>query len=107
MWLVDFKFGHCCGLESPRSGGCVEYECPPVKFCDLPLDSPAENLACDEALLDTAEAGFSGELLRVWEPQSYFVVLGYANKAASEANLEFCRQNAIPVLRRCTGGGAV
>ena len=38
------------------------------------LDSPAENLACDEALLDLCEE--SGvEILRFWESHQYFVVV--------------------------------
>jgi lipoate-protein ligase A len=76
-------------------------------LCDLTLPTPGENLACDEALLDLCEAGSAGELLRLWEPSSYFVVLGYANAAAAESNLEFCRRKVIPVLRRCSGGGTV
>src|SRR5438132_10884302 len=78
-----------------------------MNFCDLTLASPEENLACDEVLLDLAEQGVVDELLRTWEPSLYFVVLGYANKAAGEVNLPFCRHNNIPVLRRCTGGGTV
>ena len=76
-------------------------------FLDLTFSSPEENLACDEALLDSAERGSGFELLRVWEPVSYFVVVGYSNKASTEANLPFCKANDIPVLRRCTGGGTV
>jgi lipoate-protein ligase A len=78
-----------------------------MNFCDLTLESPAENLACDEVLLDLCEAGIADEVLRVWEPPNYFVVLGYGNRAAAEANLPFCRQNTIPVYRRSTGGGTV
>ena len=78
-----------------------------MKLCDVTLATPEENLACDEALLDFCEAGRGGALLRFWEPAHYFVVLGYANKAAAEVNLPFCAANRIPVLRRCTGGGAV
>jgi lipoate-protein ligase A len=74
---------------------------------DLTFPTPEENLACDEALLELCEAGEAGDLLRFWEPEKYFVVLGYANAAASEVNLDFCRENRIPVLRRCSGGGAV
>ncbi len=76
-------------------------------LCDLTLPSPEENLACDEVLLDLCESGAAGELLRFWEPAQYFVVVGYANKAGTEANLDFCAQNKIPVLRRCSGGGTV
>ena len=76
-------------------------------FCDLTFSSPEENLACDETLLESAERGPGFELLRVWEPMTYFVVVGYSNRAATEANLPFCKANDIPVLRRCTGGGTV
>jgi lipoate-protein ligase A len=78
-----------------------------MTYCDLSLPSPEENLACDEALLDLCEQGDSDEILRVWEPPQYFVVLGYADKAATEVHLPFCQLNTIPVLRRCTGGGTV
>ncbi|MCX6928274.1 MAG: lipoate--protein ligase family protein [Verrucomicrobia bacterium] len=78
-----------------------------MKLCDLTLGTPEENLACDEALLDLCEAGGSDELLRLWALPQYFVVLGYANKAATEVNLAFCGANGIPVLRRCSGGGTV
>jgi lipoate-protein ligase A len=76
-------------------------------LCDLTLPTPEENLACEEALLDSCEAGGSDEVLRFWESTKYFIVVGYANHAATEVNLPFCERNTIPVLRRCTGGGTV
>jgi|GraSoiStandDraft_4_1057263.scaffolds.fasta_scaffold508800_2 Lipoate-protein ligase A len=78
-----------------------------MNYCDLTFPTPAENLACDEALLDLCEDGLGSELVRTWEPSEHFVVLGYANKVASEVSQEFCDFNAVPILRRCTGGGAV
>lgn len=78
-----------------------------MKLCDLTLPTPEENLACDEALLEQCEAGPGGELLRLWEPAQYFVVMGYANRVATEVRLSFCQRRRIPVLRRCTGGGTV
>jgi lipoate-protein ligase A len=78
-----------------------------MKLLDLTLPSPAENLACDEALLDVAEAGNGGEILRFWEPREHFVVVGYANKVATEVNVVACEARGIPVLRRCSGGGTV
>jgi lipoate-protein ligase A len=78
-----------------------------VNVCDLSLASPEENLACDEVLLDLSEEGVSPAVLRFWEPTQYFVVVGYANRVASEVDLGFCERHEIPVLRRCTGGGAV
>jgi lipoate-protein ligase A len=78
-----------------------------VNYCDLTFPTPEENLACDEALLDLAEAGDANATLRIWEPIRYFVVLGYGNRLSTEVNSGFCRQNTIPILRRCTGGGTV
>jgi lipoate-protein ligase A len=80
---------------------------PQMNYCDITLPTAEENLACDEALLDLCEEGLPNDVLRFWEPSQYFVVLGYANKVVEEARREFCEFNGIPVLRRCTGGGAV
>jgi lipoate-protein ligase A len=77
-----------------------------MNFLDLTLPTPAENLACDEALLDSAEAT-GGEVLRFWEPRELFVAVGYANKVATEANVPACAENKIPIFRRCSGGGTV
>lgn len=77
-----------------------------MKLLDLTLGSPAGNLACDEALLHRSEAD-GGEFLRFWEAREYFVVVGYANQVETEVNVAACRARAIPVLRRCSGGGTV
>ncbi len=78
-----------------------------MKYLDLTLPTPAENLACDEALLAACDADSQQEVLRVWEAQETFVVLGYANRAAIEVNLPACDRLAVPVLRRTSGGGAI
>jgi lipoate-protein ligase A len=78
-----------------------------MELLDLTFPSPAENLACDEALLDAAEAGDGGEILRFWEPREHFVVVGYANRVTTEVNVAACETRGIPVLRRCSGGGTV
>jgi lipoate-protein ligase A len=78
-----------------------------MKCCDLTLASPEENLACDEILLDACETGALEGVLRFWEPTRYFVVVGYANQVMLEVNQAFCQQHDIPILRRCSGGGAV
>lgn len=74
---------------------------------DLMLPSPAENLAADEALLDRCEAGAGDETLLFWEPRETFVVVGYANKVATEVNVAACEAEGIPIFRRCSGGGTV
>ena len=77
-----------------------------MKLLDLTFSSPAENLACDEALLNWSEAD-GGEVLRFWEPREPFVVVGYANKVETEVNVEACAAKKVPIFRRCSGGGTV
>ncbi|HTV76055.1 MAG TPA: lipoate--protein ligase family protein, partial [Candidatus Baltobacteraceae bacterium] len=78
-----------------------------MRHLDLTLPSPAENLACDEALLDWREQNGGEEILRFWESPEPFVVAGYANKIATEVNVANCEVKKIPILRRCSGGGTV
>ena len=78
-----------------------------MQFLDLTLPTPAENLACDEALLDLCETESAPEILRVWQPPEHFLVLGYSNPAATEVNRDRAQLDGVPILRRCTGGGAV
>lgn len=75
-----------------------------MKWLDLTLPTPAENLACDEALLDLCDEGFEHEILRCWEPAQHFVVVGYSDRVEKEVNRAACR---VPVLRRTSGGGTV
>jgi lipoate-protein ligase A len=80
---------------------------PKMKRLDLPPQSPAENLAADEALLDWCETGQGDELLLFWEPRETFVVVGYANKVGTEVNVAACGEKDVPIFRRCSGGGTV
>jgi lipoate-protein ligase A len=74
---------------------------------DLTLTAPAEQLAADEAVLDACEAGLSDESMLFWEPRETFVVVGYANKVATEVNVSARQAKGIPIFRRCSGGGTV
>lgn len=79
-----------------------------MKYLDLTFAEPARNLACDEALLDWFEAQRPDDgLLRLWQPDNYFVVLGHSNHLASEVAPSTCAADAVPVLRRVSGGGTV
>lgn len=88
-----------------------------MRHLDLPPLSAAENLAADEVILDVCEAN-SGTgvppvhvtddgLLLFWEPRETFVVVGYANKVATEVNVPACEKARVPIYRRCSGGGTV
>lgn len=65
------------------------------------------NLALDEALLDAAEEGLSGETLRFWEAPAPFVVIGTAQELAKEADEAACAADGVPILRRASAGGCV
>ncbi len=78
-----------------------------MKILDLTFKTPEENLACDEALLASSEANPPDEILRFWEPDVFFVVLGYSRRFRFDVNCAFCRKHNIPILRRISGGGTV
>ncbi|HEV2327669.1 MAG TPA: lipoate--protein ligase family protein [Verrucomicrobiae bacterium] len=78
-----------------------------MQFLDLSLPTPAENLACDEALLDWREKDGGDGILRFWESPETFVVVGYANKIRAEVDVARCEADKIPIFRRCSGGGTV
>ena len=79
----------------------------PLKLIDHTFPTPEENLACDEALLDRVEEGNEDEILRFWESEQYFVVLGSSNKLSEEVYVDRCAKDSIPILRRHSGGGTV
>jgi lipoate-protein ligase A len=79
-----------------------------MDLLDLTLPTPEENLALDEALLDEAEdAAPPREILRLWEPEAPFVVLGRNSRLADEVDSGACRQRGVPVFRRASGGAAI
>lgn len=81
---------------------------PAMRYLDLTLPTPAENLALDEALLGEAElAGRPRETLRLWEPPGLMVVVGRSSRVNDEVYRDFCRAHGVPILRRPSGGAAV
>lgn len=78
-----------------------------LRGLDVTCESPQADLALDEWLLHAADADPRQATLRIWEPTRYCVVLGRSNRAGVEADLEACRRDDVPVLRRMSGGGAV
>ncbi len=80
-----------------------------MQLLELTLDTAAENVALDEALLDAAESGSAPgqEVLRLWEPREKIVVIGSSSRLTEEVNLDLCQQRGIPVLRRASGGATI
>ncbi len=70
---------------------------------DYSLDTPEANLAFDEAMIESAS---SHEALRLWEMPQVCVVMGRGSKEF-EVDQDACQRDAVPVLRRCSGGASV
>jgi lipoate-protein ligase A len=78
-----------------------------MQYIERTLPSPQENLALDEALLQSAEQGQGNEILRLWEWPSHAVVLGSGCGLAVDVHEDACLHDGIPILRRASGGGTV
>lgn len=91
-------------------------------FHNQTLSTAEENLAFDEALVETADrlqieesdadesaitSGCANEMLRVWQLESPCVVLGRGSKWAEEVNELACERDGVPVLRRASGGASI
>lgn len=70
------------------------------------LESPADNVALDEALLDEAPRWPQG-VLRLWEPAQETIVAGRSSRLDQEIDLPRCLREGVPVVRRCSGGATV
>lgn len=64
-------------------------------------------LACDDILLDACDVDPAGETLRIWQPETTFVVTGYTNHIMQEVHVDRCVERGIPLYRRTSGGGTV
>lgn len=78
-----------------------------LRLLDLTLSLPVENLALDEALLEELDELGGHPVLRFWESDRLFVVLGRGSCLADDVDLATCEGDGIPILRRASGGGTV
>lgn len=79
-----------------------------MKLLELTLETAADNLALDEALLESAESQDEyPEVLRIWEPPKPMVVLGRSSPCEQEVKVSHCRNSGIEILRRCSGGQSI
>lgn len=72
------------------------------RFLELTLKDPYSNLAAEEALFRLARA----PTLRTWDNQRS-VIIGRAQLARVETDVDYCAEKGIPIVRRFTAGGAV
>ena len=72
------------------------------RLLEVTLGDPFSNLALEEVLFMELRV----PILRVWNNQKS-VIIGRAQLAASETDVEYCRGKSIPIVRRFTAGGTV
>ena len=70
----------------PRSGNAVHA----FRLLDLTLPSPVENLALDFALLDELDERGGDPILRFWESDRHFVVLGPSCRLIDDVHVAVC-----------------
>jgi lipoate-protein ligase A len=78
-----------------------------LNYLEWTAETPEENLACDEALLQELDRVGGLGTLRIWEPRSHFIVLGRGNRYRKEISPNSGTGAPYPLYRRCTGGGSV
>ncbi len=78
-----------------------------MRLLDVSYSVPAYNLALDETLLEGVAAGTIPDTLRFWESPVSFVVIGSGQQLRRVVHEFQCLQDGIPILRRCSAGGAV
>ena len=74
---------------------------------DVSFEDPVANILYDEVLLQLAEEGQGGEVLRFWESPTPFIVLGKIGKVVDDLHCDVIHADQVPVLRRSSGGGTV
>lgn len=77
------------------------------RFLDTGCGDAAYNMAVDEALLVSHEAGHSPPTLRVYTWSSPTLSFGYAQNVEREVDTDACREHGVTLVRRPTGGRAV
>jgi len=76
------------------------------RILDLSYASVFQNLALEEALVQSDVTGGVIPTVRLWvNPPA--TVIGRFQDVKSEIDIEFCERNDIQIVRRFTGGGAV
>ncbi len=78
-----------------------------MRLLDITYPEPTRNLALDEVILDSVEKGRTLDTLRLWESPTPFVVIGSGQRYREVVNYFNCLRDNVPVLRRCSAGGAV
>lgn len=78
-----------------------------LRHLNYAAQSPAADVALEEAIHLAVEEDRSPNTLRLWQACVPALIIGTGQEHAREANLENLRAENVPLLRRHSGGGAV
>lgn len=78
-----------------------------VRVIDTDLERPQLTAAIDEALLESRKDGRSGNTIHLYRRRPPSISIGYFQSATEVADLDACRRDDVPVVRRISGGGAI
>ena len=78
-----------------------------LSFVEVTQPTAGENVAGDEELLAAVDTGTASPVLRIWEQTSLAVIVGRSNVIEREVDVAQCAADGVPILKRCSGGGAV
>lgn len=78
-----------------------------MRLLNTSFRTPSKNLALEEVLLDGLDGHGAPNVLRLWESAVPFVVVGVAQTIREHVHVGACREDGIPILRRCSAGGCV
>lgn len=70
------------------------------------FDSPEMNLSAEEYFF-LQKNQHQEDILRIWESDVFFVVIGSSQSVLEEVYIDKCISRGIKILRRCSAGGAV
>ena len=78
-----------------------------IRVIDTGPLSAAENMALDEALLESREKYSTPDTIRFLSFEPHCALVGYFQTVESELRVQYCKQEKIDINRRITGGGAL
>ena len=77
------------------------------RLIHAPAQAPALHMALDETLTDAVGSGRRAPTLRIWEWAASAVIIGRYQSLRNEVDSAATRREAITVMRRISGGGAM
>jgi len=77
------------------------------RLIDLGQAEPLVVQTFYEAVAKAVDEGTSPNTLILVQPSSPYVCVGFHQEMEKEVNIEYCRSNNLPIIRRSQGGGTV